>query len=281
MERKRNRLGKYVEDVISIKWLAVGVIIYFYGDYLKRRFVQGTYTEDIMINGWDIYLILFFIFPLILSFSANTIIADFDIQTLIRLGSFKRWVYRSLKLFWKRCAPLLFLWAFISLFLMIGIPYSWSWSHFSKLNSPSKELLEFFGTPISTFVFQFVSLLIILSLIHIVLAIFYVITKNKNFVLVACVFLFLGGIVGFKLLPKEFAYLYPSTYLSFDAIDSINTLIFRSVIVIAFAGICPLILNILDINNKKPMYIVRKYSPFVIYLILCALGIISTAVSLK
>lgn len=294
MEQQRNnQVGKYIEEVISIKWLVVGVIFYFYGDLLKRKIMHNAQVNGVSINGWDItlqlmndmYLIVYFVIPLVLYLSINSILSDFDYQNLIRLGTFKRWVYRSLKLFWKRSSPLLFLWAFVSLFMMIGLPHSWSWSQLSKSKlafNALYELTDFFLTPVSGFGFQLFSLFITLSFLHIGLAILYVLTQNKNFILVICAFFFLGGMAGFKLLPKELAFLSPTTYFSLTkAVNSFNTPILSSIFIIVFGVMCLLLLHILDFNKRRILHTIKPFLPVGIYFILCLLGILSTASSLN
>ncbi|KHF29884.1 hypothetical protein LR68_01363 [Anoxybacillus sp. BCO1] len=129
---------------------------------------------------------------------------------LIRLGSFKKWVYHSLKNFWINIFPLLFLWFFMSLFMAIGFPYSWNWSVLSKtahVTNTLEELVRFFSYPAFAFFAQFVLLLFTFSLLHIVFAIMYVLTKNKRrYHFYECIVFSFFNIVGFKLFPTELAF---------------------------------------------------------------------------
>ncbi|ALF10887.1 hypothetical protein [Parageobacillus thermoglucosidasius] len=76
MKQRIFRMKEYLEDVISIKWLAIGVIFYFYGVMLKKEIVKAAYEKKVYFNNWDItlrllndmYLIVYFIIPMVLFF---------------------------------------------------------------------------------------------------------------------------------------------------------------------------------------------------------------------
>ena len=149
---------------------------------------------------------------------------------LIRIGSFKKWVYHSLKHFWLKSAPFLLLWVFVSLFMMIGFPYSWNWSLLSQsdhITNSLNNLVTFFGTPFSAFSAQLILLVLTLTFFHIVLAALDVVTKSINTILLFSVLVLIGSIIGFKILPKEIAFLAPPTYFSINKI--VNT--FDSIII--------------------------------------------------
>ncbi|WP_017729006.1 hypothetical protein [Halalkalibacterium ligniniphilum] len=286
-------IREYLEDVISIKWLAIGVVFYFYGFMLKKEVFKSAYEMGISFNNWDItlrllndmYLIVYFIIPIVLFISIKSILVDFDYQILIRLGSFKKWVYHSLKHFWLKSIPLLFLWLFVSLFMMIGFPYSWNWSQLSGSNHITNtlyELVKFFELPILVFIAQLILLVLTLSLLHSILATVYVLTKSKHFMILISAMIFLGSIIGFKLLPKEMAFLSPTTYFSITkAVNSFNSPISSYIVVLVFGLLSVLYLRIIDLNKKMYVQSIKSYIPIGIYLILCLIGIISTANSLK
>lgn len=293
MKQRNLRIKEYLENVINIKWLIIGVVFYFYGFMLKKEVVKAAYEMGISFNGWDLtlrlindmYLIVYFIIPLVLFFSIKSILVDFDYQILIRLGSFKKWVYHSLKHFWLSSIPLLFLWIFVSLFMMIGFPLSWNWSQLSRSNHITNtlyELVKFFETPISAFIAQLILLVVTLSLLHVILATVYVLTKSKHFILLICVMIFLESILSFKLLPKELAFLSPITYFSIiKAVNSFNSLSSSYIVVLMFGVINVLYLRIIDLNQKRFSQSIKSYIPIGLYLFLCLIGIISAANSLK
>ena len=104
MQRSKFHVTRYLEELINFKWIAVGVVFYFYAYVLKKQLIEGSVQEHMEINIWDvslkiqndIYIILYFIIPLILVMSLSSIFEDFNYQTLIRLGTVRRWILRSL-----------------------------------------------------------------------------------------------------------------------------------------------------------------------------------------
>ena len=123
----------YLKELISFRWVVLGVVIYFYGSVLKNQIIGNAIRDGLMINGWDVsmnllndmYIIVYFVVPLVLFISTTVILSDFNYVTLIRLGTIKKWIFRSLKQFWKKTSILLLLWAFMSFYLTIGVPFSW------------------------------------------------------------------------------------------------------------------------------------------------------------
>ena len=285
----------YLKELISFRWVVLGVVIYFYGSVLKNQIIGNAIRDGLMINGWDVsmnllndmYIIVYFVVPLVLFISTTVILSDFNYVTLIRLGTIKKWIFRSLKQFWKKTSILLLLWAFMSFYLTIGVPFSWhwTWSQFSKSNNFYNmlgEIAVIFTTPLSAFIFQLVLLVIAISMLHLFLSLLYVTIRNRNFLLIMCVSLFIGGIVGFKLLPSEYAFLSPTTYLSLTKyIDSFNSPLKGLVVLVGLSTIFLLYILLVDLNKRKYFQLIKPYLSHVIYLSLCLLGIVSTSISIE
>ncbi|WP_075039469.1 hypothetical protein [Anoxybacillus sp. MB8] len=292
MKRWTSFMRESIEHMISIKWIVVGIVFYFYGVRLKKEIVQAAYEQKVDFNNWDIalrllsdaYLIVYFIIPVALFFLIKSIFTDFNYQMLIRLGSFKKWVYHSLKNFWINIFPLLFLWFFMSLFMAIGFPYSWNWSVLSKtahVTNTLEELVRFFSYPAFAFFAQFVLLLFTFSLLHIVFAIMYVLTKNKGVIIFMSVLFFFFNIVGFKLFPTELAFLLPVTFFSItNALNAFHSLELLYIIVLVFLVLCVRFLPFLDLNKRPYIQAMKSYMPIVFYFSLCIVGIGATAQSL-
>lgn len=284
------RFREYLGYAINIRWIIVGVVFYFYSILLKRNIAVTAVELDKPFNNWDItlrllndmYLIVYFFIPVTLFFSFKSILKDFDYQALIRLGSYRKWIYHSLKQFWLRMSPLFLLWIFISLFMTIGFPFSRNWSQLSKtehMTNPLSDLPYFFNSPISAFASQIILLSITISLLHIILATIYVITKNKNMMILMSVGVFLSCIVGFKLIPEEITFLSPTHYLSItQGINHFNSLTMNYVVVGIVSVILFLFLQFfLDINKKYYLQLLKPYLPISLYLFLCIVGMISSA----
>ncbi|WML42054.1 hypothetical protein RCG19_10745 [Neobacillus sp. OS1-2] len=282
-------IARYFEELISLKWLVLGVLIYFYGTVLKKRIVENAIFDGVNINGWDIslnlfndmYMIVYFVVPLMLFFSTTTILDDFNHEILIRVGSMQKWVFRSLKRFWIKSSIFLLIWVFMCQFLTIGLPHSWSWSQFSNSNNlynTLNEVVVIFSTPLTVFILQLVLFIFAISMLHVFLSLVYVTIKKINLLLIMCVILFIGGLVGFKLLPSEYAYLSPTTYFSITKyIHSFNPALKGLGILAVQIIVFTLYLLMIDLNKKRYFQSVKPYLSHLIYISLCLLGIISSS----
>ncbi|XIH46815.1 hypothetical protein C1N65_27770 (plasmid) [Priestia aryabhattai] len=293
MQRSKFHVTRYLEELINFKWIAVGIVIYFYSHVLKNQIIEGSVQEHMEINIWDvslkiqndIYIILYFIIPLILVMSLSSIFEDFNYQTLIRLGTVRRWILRSLLRFLKRSSILILIWSFLSLYMTIKIPFSWEWSLFSKTNSVYNALYEISAiglSPLWIFILELVLLFLTLTILHITLSVIYTITKKKLLLLAICVGFFIWGIVGFKLLPNNYAFLSPTTYFSITQyIHSFNPPIMGINVLLGAIIICFIFLALVDLNIKQYVVSIKSHLPFLLYSCLCIMGIFSTSLSLE
>ncbi|WP_034756557.1 hypothetical protein [Rossellomorea vietnamensis] len=293
MRKGNKRKIDYLYSLLKLKWVFMGIVLYFYGFMLKNE-IFGSATElKLSFNNWDItlrlmndlYLIVFFIVPLVVFNSIKSTLVDFDYQVLVRLGSYKRWVYHSLIQFWFRSFPVLLVWCFMSFFLTIGFPYESTWSGIGKsdyVTNTLHVLVNLYEAPLLAFIAQVILLILSFSLLHLFISIFYVVTRNKNLVFAVCAFVFISTIIGFKLLPKELSFLSPATYFSLTkAANTFNVAIIEHLVVVVLLLIIILYLQVIDINNKNFKKLIIPYTPFIIYFILCVTAIFTSAYSLK
>ncbi len=293
MQRSRFYIKRYLEELINFKWIAAGVVIYFYAYVLKRQIIEGSVQEQMEINLWDIslkvqndiYIILYFIIPIILVISLASIFEDFNYQTLIRLGTVKKWILRSLLKFLKKASVLILIWSFISLYMTIKIPLSWEWSLFSKTNSVYNDFYEISLSglsPLWAFILELILLFLTLTILHITLSVIYTITRKKLLLLAICVAFFIWGIVGFKLLPNNYAFLSPTTYFSITQyIHSFNLPIMGLAVLLGVIIICFICLALVDLNIKQYVVSIKSHLSFLLYSCLCIMGIFSTSLSLE
>lgn len=292
MKNIKLAIASYIEELISFKWLVLGVLIYFYGTVLKKRIVENAISDGVNLNGWDItlnlfndmYMIVYFVVPLVLFFSTTTILENFNYEILIRIGSMKKWVFRSLKRFWVKSSIFLFIWVFMCLFLTIGLPHSWGWSQYSNSNNlynTLNEVVVIFPTPFTVFILQLVLFIFAISMLHVFLSLVYITIKNRNFLLIMCVILFIGGLVGFKLLPSEYVYLSPTPYFSItNYIHSFNPPLKGLGILVVQIIVFTLYILMIDLNKKRYFQLVKPYLPHLVYIFLCLLGIIASSINL-
>lgn len=129
--------------------------------------------------------------------------SDFDYTVLIRFGSYRSWVYATLVRFIQSASISIIVWGAVSLVLSIGAPSFVGWSPFSRLNASLSEtqiLQKFINSPILALLLHLALLVFSVSCIHLVLAILYVKWKNKGIVVFVAVFIWVYGVVSFKLL---------------------------------------------------------------------------------
>ncbi|PAF36233.1 hypothetical protein CHH58_13355 [Terribacillus saccharophilus] len=287
-----SNVAEHLKDIlIKFRWIVIGIVIYFYGILLKNEIFSNASKDGLMINSWDvslyllndIYIIVYFIVPIVLFISATIVLSDFNYMTLIRLGTTKKWVFRSLRRFWSKTSILLLILVFMSFYLTIGVPFSWDWSQYSKSNISHDTLGEIglvFTAPFVAFLFQLGLLVLAISILHIFLSLFYVTIKKRNIFLIMCAILFLGSVVGFKLFPEEYAFLSPTTYFTLkNFIDSFNYPLIGLVVLIGLFIIFYLYILLLDINKRHYFQSIKSYLPHGIYLILCLTGIVSISIS--
>ncbi|MFJ7842229.1 hypothetical protein ACIQXG_22665 [Lysinibacillus sphaericus] len=290
---KKKRSIEFLQQLTSLKWILFGVIIYFYGAYLKRQLVYLSIESNTFINNWDItlqimndmYLIVYFIIPLLLFFSFKSIKDELEVHILIRMGSYRKWLARSLKRYWEEIWPLIFIWSFMSLFFMIGLPFHWEWSKFSQLNEPFNTLYRldsFFIFPILSMVFHIFILVLVISLTHLLLSIVFIITKNKNFVLIYCLAFFILSITGFKVFSGAYSLLTPSIYFSVtNAINTFETpyVTFVILIVVSLLSLLFLFLPVLNVKNR--LIVLKDIFPVVVYVFITIFGFIAITISVK
>ncbi|WP_085505170.1 hypothetical protein [Thalassobacillus devorans] len=287
------KMNHLLDEMIRMKWLAVAVVFYFYGMMLKKEIALSSGELGVAFNNWDIslrllndmYLIVYFIIPFVLFLSSRTVLKDFDYQLLIRLGSYRRWVYHSLASFWAKASPLFTLWIFLSLFMAIGFPFSWHWSSLSGTSYATNTLnglAAVFEFPFLALAVQVFLIAFAFSLMHMALGIFYVLVQHKAFMYLVSAVIFLVSVIGFKVLPNHLAFLVPPTYFSLTkAVELFQSLWLLGLSLSIIGGLYYLCIRFLDVNKRRYLSSFSLYFPVVGYVTLCILGIIAVGNSLK
>lgn len=275
----------------TINWISIGVIIYFYGILLKKRIMVDSINSKSMINGWDLslqlisdlYLIVYFIIPIFIYISIKIIINNYNFDILIRLKSYKKWYLHTLSLFWRNSIIVITIWIFVSMFIMLGLPLSFSWSSFSLSTSIYNNLLEltkFTNYPLIGLLLQISVLIFAISALHTFFSLIYLIFKNVYILLTTGTLVFFISIIGFKLFPSHVYFLSPPTYFSFvKQIHSFSLPYEGLLYLIIFVSICIILIVLLDYNLKSFLLILKTYTPQIVYLILVVLGIFSVSLS--
>jgi len=282
--------SKIVNDGLTFKWLVLGVIIFLFGINKRNELLKESIGLNTSLNKWDLflstisdlYIILYLIFPLLLFIMVSIITKDFQHTILIRIGSYRKWIFRSQKKFITYLFLTMLVWILISLLISLGVPYSNSWSEFSTIsNSISGTLQLMFTKPLFASVLQILSFMITTFLIHTLLSFLYVIFKNKVFISSVSVFLYLGAIISFKILPPTFKWIALPNYLSlYHGVSSFNS----ASISIFTIFILTISMVILVLKVDYNFQIIKNFFYFkigiIVYTFLCLIGIIETAKSL-
>ncbi|WP_249365326.1 permease [Cytobacillus citreus] len=255
--------------------------LYVFGSRSKEQLFYFSTQTELLINKWDlvfnflsnIYLIIYVILPILIYRSVSIIISDFEYIILIRLGSYRKWVYQTLNKFFKTFAVLVVVWISVIVILMIGAPPFSGWSPFSELNeslSESQILEKFISMPSLGIFLQFILFTLSLICIHFSLSLIYVMSKRKGIVISIAILLWLYGVASFRILPDSAFFFDLSNYLllHWGAIGFGN-IWGPIIIVVGILLIHIWILGKIDLNQN-----VFKKSPIWIYILFLVITLI-------
>ncbi|MBS4189821.1 permease [Bacillus sp. FJAT-49705] len=208
-----------------MKWIGLGVIMYLYVVNHINRLAMFSTKHDATYNGWDLiitslserYLITYFLFPWMIWHSVSFLLKDSDYNKLIRFGSYKSWIFYTLKNFIIMYGKLMFLWIAVIVILLIGMPFSLEWSEFSQINDSSfgSQILEkHFNNPVIALLSHIFLFTLSMVATHLLLAIIYVVTKSRVITISTMILIGLWVICSGKYLPDSLAFLYPLNYFS-------------------------------------------------------------------
>ncbi len=211
---ERSKIKDLLDDALTFKWLMLGIILYLYGSKSKEQLYYFSAQAGSMLNKWDllysfasnIYLILYLILPILLYRSVSIIIADFEFILLIRLRSYRNWVYQTLNKFLQTFSVIIIIWISVILLLLIGSPPFDGWSPFSELGASFSEtqiLEKYLDTPVLALVLHMLLFTLSVICIHLLLAVIYVLTKRKGIIVCTAILIWVYGSVSFKLLPDS------------------------------------------------------------------------------
>jgi len=138
------------ENVISWKWIiaAFPIILYSFSNrksmgYIEdRHHVTANFWDYILIPLNDVYLIVYYIFPLIIFISSIYINRTFDYTKLIRLGSYKRWIITKLKQLFIMNIFVISIFVGAIVITAINTPFSLEWSNVGIINESGNEILH-------------------------------------------------------------------------------------------------------------------------------------------
>ncbi|MCM3799403.1 permease [Caldifermentibacillus hisashii] len=258
----KSKITGLLDEAFKFRWIIFGVILYVFGSRSKEQLYYFSNETKHLINQWDlinnmvgnIYLIIYVILPILLFRSLSILLEDFEYTVLIRVGSYRRWIYRTLAQLLQTFTVIAIIWGLVILIMLISVPSSVEWSSFSELNqslSESQIMEKYIGSPVLAVLFHSFLLLQSVIVIHLFLAILYVVTKKKFIVTFTAILIWLYGAASFRLLPDS-AYLFDiSNYLVLHwGVTSFGNL--WGPFFVGFGALFLLILIISRIDLRKP-----------------------------
>ncbi|WJY26566.1 hypothetical protein [Sporosarcina trichiuri] len=279
-------------EALTLKWLLVGVIIFAFGLNERVNILREAVNLNVYLNKWDffitvisnLYVILYFIFPLLLFIMIRLTIQDFEYNILIRIGSYKKWIYRVQKKFFKYLFLILVIWIGCAALLTLGIPYSIYWSEGSKIETVhnlSWSLRSKFATPIIAAIAQILVFSITIQWIQLVFSLVYTFSKNKIAISLIGVFTYLGAIISFKILPASMQWVALPNYLSvYHGISNLHSFF---TIILILMGLIILSVFAVVMVDKPHILTSSMFSKMgvMIYALLCIVGILFEVINLQ
>ncbi|WP_145981734.1 hypothetical protein [Exiguobacterium sp. OS-77] len=184
------------------------------------------------VNAWDItfaiqndmYLILFFLMPLLLFLSFRTIEQQYEPTILIRVGSFRNWVYYSTKRYVRAVLTLFGFVLLLSLLSAVDQPFTLQWSPYSQLatsDNISHYLVSSFHSPLSVILLQPILWLLTSIVLHGLMCLMFLLHEKRNGLLLQAAGVVIWCIFSFKSSFGVGEFFSPATYFSVGAVSNI------------------------------------------------------------
>lgn len=282
-----SRMAKVKNRIISWKYFIAAIPIVLYA--LSNRQSMPIFEElhNVTANFWDyifmsisdVYLLLFYFFPLVLFISTVYINKTFEYMELIRLSSYKKWIFKRLK------QLVIIDFFFISMFLgsllltLINTPFSMKWSNVGLMNISGNEILyylhHYFSTPLIAFMLQIALLLLTTITFQLMLCILYVRLKKSSLLILINGLLYLYSSISFKIFPDSMKFIVMPNYLSlFHGVASFDSIMLPFVIVLSVLLILLLITHNIDRDYRYIHNYIMKNLPVLGYWSICLMGIL-------
>lgn len=220
-----NYFKKLFTECFTLKWLVLFIILFIFGFLIRQHMMINAYYEHTEINQWDFLfnfwgdpmIIIYFFIPFWVLFCIRFILDESQSHMLIRLKSWIGWMGHIVFELHFLLVIAIMIWIIVSLLLTIGIPYEDSWSSWALSSSYSNYLVSPFThlqtSPLVLFLLQIALFAGFMGCLSILLSAAYL-TTGRSFVLIALgLFLYLGSIISFKMLPPDWIWLNVTSYV--------------------------------------------------------------------
>lgn len=278
---------KVKNRIISWKYLmaAIPIVLYALSNRQSMPFfeelhnVTANFWDYIFMSFSDVYLLLFYFFPLILFISTVYINRTFEYIELIRLGSYKKWIFTRLEQLFK--IDIFFILMFLGSILLTSFNTSFSmeWSSVGIIDISGNEILyylrHYFPKPFVALVLQIGLFLLTTITFQLMLCIFYARFKKSSLLHLLNGLMYLYGSISFKVFPASMKLIVMPNYLSlFHGVASFDSIIMPFVIVLSVLLILIFIANNIDRDYRNSKNYLMKNLPVLGYGLLCLMGIL-------
>ncbi|WP_410503038.1 hypothetical protein RIF24_07280 [Exiguobacterium acetylicum] len=268
---------------ILLKSLFILVISYV-GWYRRQEVLTKAQEFGRDVNAWDItfaiqndmYLLLFFLMPLLLFLSFRTIEQQYEPTILIRVGSFRNWLYYSVKLYLRAILPLLGFVLLLSLLCAVDQPFTLKWSAYSQLATSgniSHYLIATFASPLTAFFLQLLLWLLASIALHGFMCLVFLLHEKRNGLLLQAAGVVLWCIFCFKFSFGVGEFFSPAMYFSVGAVSNSMppwiALVILSLVIMLIYLLAQWIRSFRQLLSSQ-----KEFIPYVIYALLASLYIL-------
>lgn len=216
---------------ISIVLNGLFILVISYVAWYRRQEVLSEAQEfGKDVNAWDItfaiqndmYLILFFLMPLLLFLSFRTIEQQYEPTILIRVGSFRNWVYYSTKRYVRAVLTLFGFVLLLSLLSASDQSFTLQWSPYSQLATSgniSHYLVSSFHSPLSVIFLQPILWLLASIVLHGFMCLVFLLHEKRNGLLLQAAGVVIWCIFSFKSSFGVGEFFSPAVYFSVGAVS--------------------------------------------------------------
>ena len=276
MKRTRN---------ISIVLNSLFILVISYVAWYRRQEVLSEAQEfGKDVNAWDItfeiqndmYLILFFLMPLLLFLSFRTIEQQYEPTILIRVGSFRNWVYYSTKRYVRAVLTLFGFVLLLSLLSAVDQLFTLKWSPYSQLATSgniSHHLVASFSSPLSVIFLQLILWLLVSIVLHGLMCLVFLLHEKRNGLLLQAAGVVIWCIISFKFSFGVGEFFSPAMYFSVGAVSNRMhpwiALVILSLVIMLIYLLAQWIRSFRQLLSSQ-----KEFIPYLIYALLASLYIL-------
>ncbi|MVP01924.1 hypothetical protein [Paenibacillus lutrae] len=274
-------------EFLTWKWMFMVLVFVLFGWSTRTKVTAYANQQELPFNQWDIvftslnspFFILYLLLPFWLFLSGQLLIKEWEYTLLIRLKSFPKWMLYTIV---KICPFLLllqFLWIIESFIVTAGLPQESHWSIWGSTEGPMNVFLFSLQktgfSPWLILLIQTALISLFLIAIHVLAASVYVLFPKPGVMAGTSVFLFIGAVLSFKVVPASYHYAKVTNYsiLSYSY-DSFNSVVPPFLVLSFFLFLCFAFIAVRSWAKMRRVFtFLADYYRIPVYIAICVLGI--------